>query len=66
MYPIAMYSPVRHLDDPTARVRTGRRAGGEDRAASPRCPIGAGGPGGPSGPCGPGPGTAAGPSAGPA
>jgi hypothetical protein len=32
MYPIAMYPQVRQLDDPTARVRTGRRAAGEERA----------------------------------
>ncbi len=32
MYPIAIYPEARQLDDPTARLRTGRRVGGEERA----------------------------------
>jgi hypothetical protein len=40
MYPIAMYPPVRQLDDPLARVRAGRRAGGADRAAPRWRPFG--------------------------
>jgi hypothetical protein len=40
MYPIAMYPPVRQLDDPTVRVKAGRRARGEDRAALRWRPFG--------------------------
>ena len=32
MYPVAMYPPVRQLDDPEPRVRAPRPAAGEGRA----------------------------------
>jgi hypothetical protein len=40
MYPIAIYPPVRQLDDPLVRVRAGRRPAGADRAAPRWRPFG--------------------------
>jgi hypothetical protein len=40
MYPLAIYPPVRQLDDPTARPRARRRPGVEPRAAVRWRPFG--------------------------